>query len=389
MKSILTAILGLLVLAAPALAQDIKIGDTELDVRKNVPGYQGAINTGGAKTMYFKTGTVTFVDGKVTKINLRQPKKAVTSLDGLIKDPAVDQAIRKTLHRQGGELTEKNLLALRKLAIDTSTKRHLRANTLAGLEKAVRIYDLKLGNNTLTNITALSSLKSLRTLNFNGGIGSTNRSSLIKDYSPLADLTNLTRLYLSNHELGDLTHLMGLSNLRELAVVNCGISDLTPLVPLAKNLEKLILSGNNISNLGPLAELKNLKILWLNGNSIEDVSPLKELENLHTLKLDKNPLSDIEPLGSLLKLTSVSLDGTQIEEINSVAGLPTIRSLSIMDTKLDIAADSPIRTLVSHLVRRRFVAVRFPAPPPPEEKKDDKASGDKEDTEDGKDGDEK
>ena len=242
MKSIITAILGLLVLTTPVLAQEIKIGDTELEVRKKVPGYQGAINTGGAKTMYFKTGTITLVGGKVTRIDLRQPKKARTTLDGLIKDPAVDHAVRKTLHKQGGDLTEKDLLTLRRLAIDTSTKRHLRANNLSGLEKAVHLYDLKLGNNTLTNIAPLKSLTNLRTLNFNGGIGTTNRSNLIKDYSALAELTNLTRLYLSNHDLGDLTHLMGLSNLRELSIVNCGVADLTPLVPLAKNLEKLILS---------------------------------------------------------------------------------------------------------------------------------------------------
>jgi Leucine-rich repeat (LRR) protein len=68
------------------------------------------------------------------------------------------------------------------------------------------------------------------------------------------------------------------------------ISDLSPLASLT-NLTRLGLSQNGITDLSPLTSLINLTDLGLYGNQISDLSPLASLTNLTRLDLEQNPLS--------------------------------------------------------------------------------------------------
>mgnify|MGYP001791602630 FL=1 len=69
------------------------------------------------------------------------------------------------------------------------------------------------------------------------------------------------------------------------------ISDLSPLAQLT-NLTELYLSYNKISDLSPLARLTNLNFLFLESNQIKDLSPLSRLTHLTWLIVGGNPINN-------------------------------------------------------------------------------------------------
>ncbi|MBR6562217.1 MAG: leucine-rich repeat domain-containing protein, partial [Oscillospiraceae bacterium] len=85
-----------------------------------------------------------------------------------------------------------------------------------------------------------------------------------------------------------------------------GLEDLSPLAQLTK-LESLTLTDNRISDLSPLGSLTELSFLQLSGNQIRDLSPLRDLPNLRSLYLDSNLIEDFSPLESMTSLKTLSL----------------------------------------------------------------------------------
>ena len=87
----------------------------------------------------------------------------------------------------------------------------------------------------------------------------------IEDFSPLAALTGLTRLDISDNKLTDedLLIVEGLTNLEELLLGENQLSDLTPFASgdLGK-LELLYLWSCEIQDLTPLSGLTNVKVLY-------------------------------------------------------------------------------------------------------------------------------
>lgn len=116
------------------------------------------------------------------------------------------------------------------------------------------------------------------------------------DFSLLSGLTQLRRLDLSgfrdmvdtppgpgdlywSYEAGPASAfvepLAGLTWLEELDLSDCGVSDITPLAGLT-NLTWLDLSSNSISDLTPLSGLTGLTYLNLSGNPIPDYGPVED-----------------------------------------------------------------------------------------------------------------
>jgi internalin A len=148
--------------------------------------------------------------------------------------------------------------------------------------------DLRIAENPLTDISALSDLTELRVLrmhrhgDFIGGqnprthMGATGLlfTNAVADISPLANLTKLVDLNIHTQNIGDLTPLGGLTSLIELR-----------------------LAGNSFTDLSPLRNLTTLEYLELTGNDITDISPLSGLTNLMALDLRFNPeLTNIQAL---------------------------------------------------------------------------------------------
>ena len=112
----------------------------------------------------------------------------------------------------------------------------------------------------------------------------------IEDLSGLEHAVNLTRLDLGEKRISGISPLASLTNLEWLNLEHNQISDITPLASLI-NLKELLLWNNEISDVSPLASLTNLERLNLSRNQVRDVGPLAALTNLERLDLRHNPLS--------------------------------------------------------------------------------------------------
>ena len=88
----------------------------------------------------------------------------------------------------------------------------------------------------------------------------------------------LERLNLGNNRISDYGPLARLQKLKRLTLWANGISDLSVLSPLPQ-LEFLDLNWNQISDVSPLAGFTNLKELWLQGNKLANTSTLFQLRN--------------------------------------------------------------------------------------------------------------
>ena len=104
-------------------------------------------------------------------------------------------------------------------------------------------------------------------------------------------------------------------------------ADLAPLAQLTE-LESLSLSNNAISDLSPLRGLTKLTSLWLSENRIGDLRPLQSLSALKTLYLDGNPISDLTPLYGLTQLRTLSMKSINVSKADREAlrkALPNCR----------------------------------------------------------------
>lgn len=167
----------------------------------------------------------------------------------------------------------------------------------------------------------------------------------ISDLTGLDRAINLRTLKLGNNGFADVAPLRNLVRLETLHLQNNAISDLAPLVTL-RRLRVLHLAFNNAAQLDPLAELVSLRTLGLAGNGITNVSALIALRRLTTLNLALNQVVDITPLGHLTALSNLNLARNQVADI---APLVANRGLGAGD-EVDLRAN-PLnqRAISSHI----------------------------------------
>ena len=253
-------------------------------------------------------------------------------MSSLIPDYYLEAAVRKELGKpEGRPLTRGDLKRLGKLVAD-----YKRIKNLSGLEHAVNLTELNLGNNEISDITPLAALTNLKRLDLGAIARPTypTTSALLdgnpnRDVSPLASLTNLEYLNLSKNEVRDVSPLASLTKLTELDLYgNYQIRDVSPLASLT-NLTELHLQENKISDVSPLASLTNLTRLALNDNQISDVSPLASLTNLTTLGLYDNQISNIGSLASLTNLTKLELGGNPLSQESIDVHVPNLKARGV------------------------------------------------------------
>ena len=107
----------------------------------------------------------------------------------------------------------------------------------------------------------------------------------IRDLTPLANMTKLRTLELAENRVIDISPLPfdRMTALQSLILSGNwgffipGLSDISPLARAPRSLTRLYLGQNDISDISPLAGLTALKWLELQENLIRDISPLTEL----------------------------------------------------------------------------------------------------------------
>ena len=192
---------------------------------------------------------------------------------------------------------------------------------LTGLEFAVNLRELHLGENQISDISPLKELTNLIVLDL-------HRNFDIHDASPLSTLTNLTHLSLWRNLVSDVSPLSTLTNLTYLSLENNGVSDLSPLKNLT-NLMGLDIEANQISDLSPLKNLTKLIFLDFDSNEVSDLSVLKDLTMLTQLDGSDNQISDLSPLSALTKMTQLDLDDNKISDISALKAMTKMVQLDL------------------------------------------------------------
>ena len=240
-------------------------------------------------------------------------------------------------------------LTLLDLGDELVDERFINSNSISDfspLAELTNLTGLWLSNNGIADISPLAGLTNLESLGLS--------YNSITDISPIAGLTNLESLGLSYNSITDISPLEGLTNLETLNLGYNGIADISPLEGLT-NLTRLGLSNNALAAISPLEGLTNLTILWLSNNALADISPLAGLTNLTELWLGNSSISDISPLAGLTNLTELWLWDNSISDISPLAGLTNLTKLWLWGNPLnDAAINTHIPTLQSRGVRVIF-----------------------------------
>ena len=258
-------------------------------------------------------------------LSLIPPAKVVS-----IPDPNLAAAVRERLNIPSGEpLTTHSILYLVELEA-----RNRGIKDLTGLAHAVTLKEVDLGgeyisgegyvnSNVISDWSPLANLPQLTTLYLHG--------TAVSDVSPLANLTNLETLNLSRTAVSDVSPLAGLSQLTWLYLNDTAVSDVSPLAALTQ-LTGLGLEHTAVSDVSPLTGLSQLRVLYLIDTAVSDVSPLAGLTQLTELRLTDTAVSDVSPLAALTQLTTLSLSYTGVSDVSPLAGLTQLRVLSLWGT---------------------------------------------------------
>ena len=218
----------------------------------------------------------------------------------------------------------------------------------------------------LEGIQFATNLRRLELVEIRGSLvqGAQEHSPL--DLSPLAALTNLTRLNLSQNKISDLLPLAGLTNLEYLSLEAVYIKreesdtstlDLSPLAGLTK-LTDLALGYNNILDISPLASLTALERLNIRKNHISDISPLVSLTKLVNLNGQENRIADVSPLSGLTALQEVVLPVNDISDISPLVANVGLGSGDVVDIRTNPLNAESIGTHIPAL-QARGVSVSF------------------------------
>jgi len=185
----------------------------------------------------------------------RNPEPPTTDSKTLIADPILQAAIRKSVKKPTGALTNADLAKV----IDLNLGRNNLTEIPKGLEKLPQLVGLGLKNNQLTNVTGLEKL------------------------------TQLELLYLGSNEITDVTGLQKLTLLTDLGLENNQLTELPKGLEKLTQLTILYLENNQLTDVTGLEKLTQLTLLCLNNNQLIDVTGLEKLTVLSDLRLPFNP----------------------------------------------------------------------------------------------------
>ena len=150
----------------------------------------------------------------------------------------------------------------------------------------------------------------------------------VSDLGPLAALTGLTSLRLTNNAaVADLSALVGLP-LSNLGLSGTGVADLQPLARTT-SLQFVGLSGTGVSDLGPLARSVGLVELTVAHAAVADLSPLAGAASLSKLDVRDNQVADVTPLASMPALDELWVGGNPVVDLRPLLDAPALLGVDV------------------------------------------------------------
>lgn len=201
--------------------------------------------TEGAEYCLNVTEDMRSQDNKTLKnpLTLSFKIKSSSTTETIFKDKNLENAVRKQIGKQTGNLSQSDLDSVTNLvAVDQDIK------DLSGIENLTNLNEIFLGGNPITNIDSLGKLTKLDNVNLTG--------CQIENISPLVSNPNIQFLFLSSNNITDISSLLKLTNIQYLSLDNNKIVDVSSLLKLTK-LTDLEISGNTIKDMSPLKTISS------------------------------------------------------------------------------------------------------------------------------------
>ena len=202
------------------------------------------------------------------KPNTDAPEPVAETKNPLIANPIVEKAIRESLEKPTGELTNADLEKLEWLETGLRGKQ---LTEVKGLEKLTQLKTLYLESNQLTSVKGLAKLTQLKQLHL-------LYNQLTELPKGLEKLTQLEELDLGGNQLNDVS---GLEKLDQLTILGLGYNQLTEVpkgLEKLTQLENLNLEGNQLTDVKGLVFLTQLKRLYLNDNPALTKAQIDQLQ---------------------------------------------------------------------------------------------------------------
>ncbi len=155
----------------------------------------------------------------------------------------------------------------------------------------------------------------------------------------IAQLRNLTRLYLSSNELSELPK--EIAQLRNLDILDLSSNELREFpkeITQLRNLTRLYLNSNGLRELPrEISQLRNLSILYLSSNELKELPmEISQLRNLSILCLSSNKLKELPgEISHLRHLTELNLSSNELSEVpGEISQLRNLTRLDLSFNKL-------------------------------------------------------
>lgn len=177
--------------------------------------------------------TVTSADGQaVTTARPVVTTKATTKVTTRATTKTTTRATTKTTTRATTKATTR-------ITTTATTKNPVNSVIIGGVTYSTSLKSLDLSGLGLTDISAIKDMKALTYLKLD--------DNSISDISALSGLTNLKSLYISNNNISDASAVKNLKSLTNLSLYNNNVSDISPFMGLS-SLYSLDLRENSVSD---------------------------------------------------------------------------------------------------------------------------------------------
>ena len=225
-------------------------------------------------------------------------------------------------------------------------------NRLTKIPSLPAVLNLLMENNSVSDLSPLSGISTLRQLNLSGNIlaslrgieGSEKIEELylggnhIRDISELETFVYLKKIDLSGNDFQSTQPLSNCTILTEVNLRGCrSIQDLQFLENNTETLTYLDISSITGVDLSFLASCGKMKKLNIVSCSIEDLSFVSDMTELQVLNAADNSIGDLSPLAGCASLQIINLADNMVETLN---GLP--------QAKVEEGKSNPSLSLLLH-----------------------------------------
>lgn len=139
----------------------------------------------------------------------------------------------------------------------------------------------------------------------------------------------------------------GCAKLGRLTVTHAALRDLEWL-PETGRLRWLDVRENAIESIGPITRARGLTHVFLDRNAIESLEPLRSLKTLELVRVDGNKrLSDLSPIAKLPRLVFLQAVKCAVQDLSSLVENKSLRDIRLQDNEIsDVTALGELKELV-------------------------------------------